>query len=64
MKKLSKRLALRTETIRDLQADDLRNVQGGTLGPPTSIIRPTNTSVAPGTTVQSITSGTSIISGH
>lgn len=61
----SKRLALHTQTIRNLQAGDLSQVQGGTLGPPTSIIRPTGTSIiAPGTIAQT---GTSIISaggGH
>ncbi len=70
MKKIAKHLSLTTQTIRNLTSDDLSQVQGGTgtLSGGTSVIRPTGTSViAPGTTVQSITGGTSIISaggGH
>ncbi len=63
MKKITKRLALTTQTIRVLQGSDLSQVQGGTgsLSGGTSIIRPSNTSViAPGTT---ITGGTSISVG-
>ncbi len=63
MKKITKHLALHTETIRSLQSEDLSQVHGGSgTTVPTSIIRPTGTSIiAPGTTVQSITGGTSII---
>lgn len=63
MKKISKRLALTTQTIRVLQSDDLSQAQGGsnTLSGGTSVIRPGTIA----TTVQSgntISGGTSVIS--
>jgi hypothetical protein len=70
MKKSTKRLSLTTETIRSLQADDLAQVHGGSMGSGTSVISVSGTSgttiINPGTTVQSspITSGTSVIRTH
>jgi hypothetical protein len=62
MKKITKRLALTTQTIRVLQSDDLSQVQGGTntISSGTSVIRPGTIA----TTVQSntISGGTSVIS--
>jgi hypothetical protein len=68
MKKSTKRLSLTTETIRTLQADELAQVQGGSITSGTSVISVSGTSgttiINPGTTVQSITSGTSVIRTH
>ena len=68
MKKSTKRLSLTTETIRTLQADDLAQVHGGSMGSGTSVISVSSgTSVInPGTTVMSgtFTLGTSVIRTH
>lgn len=58
MKKPTNKLSLNRETIRPLQADQLGQINGGSLsGSGTSVI-----SVSSGTSVISISSGTSVIS--
>jgi hypothetical protein len=58
MKKPTKKLSLTTETIRNLQSDELTQVVGGSLASGgTSVI-----SVSSGTSVISVSSGTSVIS--
>jgi hypothetical protein len=56
MKKPTKKLSLTTETIRNLQSDELTQVVGGSMSG-TSVI-----SVSSGTSVISVSSGTSVIS--
>lgn len=54
MKKIAKRLALNTQTIRPLQSDELRHVAGGTTQSGTSVI-----SASGGTSVIRPTTGAS-----
>jgi hypothetical protein len=57
MKKPTKKLSLTTQTIRNLQSDELSRVVGGSVISGTSVI-----SVSSGTSVISIGGGTSVIS--
>jgi hypothetical protein len=57
MKKPTNKLSLNRETIRPLQADQLGQINGGSLSGGTSVI-----SISSGTSVISISSGTSVIS--
>ena len=65
MKKITKKLALRTETIRVLDASTMSQAVGGSVVSGTSVLQTSGTSViSSGTSVISVgPSGTSVISG-